>query len=188
MPHGWEVAIFVHILGVFAMAGGATMFMVLFGMMRRAANVQEVRVLASVSTVIDKVFPVAAVVLLLSGGYIVSDRDLHWSSGWINVSALALIIMTAIGAVVNHPKTNAVRAAAEAAPDGPVPENLSALIEDPVLFGAVHVVMLVVVAILWNMTTKPGGIQAFLVIAILAAVGAASAYPRYQRQREQARR
>jgi len=186
MPDGWEVAIFVHILGVFAMAGGATMFMVLFGMMRRAANVQEVRVLAAVAAVVERAFPAAAVVLLLSGGYIVADRDLHWSSGWINMSALALIIATAIGAVVNRPKTSAVRAAAEAAPDGPVPEDLAAMIADPVLFGAVHALMLVVVAILWNMTTKPGGVQAFLVIAVLAAIGAASAYPRYQRQREQA--
>jgi uncharacterized membrane protein len=186
MPDGWEVAIFIHIIGVFAMAGGATMFFVLFAMMRRASTAQEVRGLAALAAIVEKAFPAAAVVLLLSGGYIVSDRDLDWSSGWINMSALALILATAIGVLVNGRKTSAVRAAAEAAPDGPVSEDLSAVIEDPVLFGAVNALMLVVVAILWNMTTKPGAIQASLVIAIGAAAGAASAYPMYQRRQEDA--
>jgi len=186
MPHGWELGIFIHILGVFAMAGAATTVLLVFSMMRRATTVQEVRVLARLGSLIEKVFPVAAVVLLLSGGYMVNEFDLHWSSGWINLSALALIIATAIGGLVNGPRMTAIHKAADAAPDGPVPANLSGMLNDPILFGSVHALSLVLLAIIWNMTTKPSGIQAFLAIVLLAAIGAGSAYPLYQRQQERA--
>jgi hypothetical protein len=38
---------------------------------------------------IEKAFPVAAVVLLLSGGYLVNELGWHWSDGWVSWSARA---------------------------------------------------------------------------------------------------
>jgi hypothetical protein len=100
------------------------------------------------------------------------------------MSALALIASAAVGLHVNTSKMNTIHAAADAAPDGPIPESVSGLVNDPVLFASVHALTLVTVGIIWNMTTKPGDIQAFLAIVLLAAAGVASAYPMYQRQRE----
>ncbi len=184
MPHGWELGVFIHILGVFALAGAASTVLLAFAMMRRARTVQEVRVLSALGAMIEKAFPVAAVVLLLSGGYLVNELGWHWSDGWVSWSALALILATGVGALVNGPRMNAIHKAADAAPDGAVPASLSELLHDPILFGSVHTLSLVAVAIIWNMTTKPGGIQAFLVIVLFAAIGAGSAYPTYKRRQE----
>jgi uncharacterized membrane protein len=170
------------------MAGSATTVLLVFSMMRRATTVQEVRVLARLGSLVEKVFPAASLVLLLSGAYLVNELGWHWSDGWVSWSALALIIATAIGGLVNAPRMNAIHKASDAAPDGPVPSSLSSLLNDPILFGSIHALSLVVLAIIWNMTTKPGGVEAFLAIVLLAAIGAGSAYPLYQRQQARAPR
>jgi len=72
--------------------------------------------------------------------------------------------------------------AAGPAPDGPVPANITALLDDPVLYAGIHGATMASVAIMYNMTVQPGGVGAVLAIIILVGLGVASAYPAYQRQ------
>lgn len=87
MPEGYEVGLFIHIMGVFALAGASTVGFATFSMMRRAKTVQEVRVWAGLGRILSQyyVFPIAALILILSGGYIISKFDsvFSWSDGWI---------------------------------------------------------------------------------------------------------
>jgi hypothetical protein len=78
---------------------------------------------------------------------------------------------------------NAIHHATDDAPDGPVPQSVAALVNDPALFATVHALLLVMIGIMWNMTTKPGGTEAFLTLAIAVAIGIGSAYPLLKRQR-----
>lgn len=164
------------------MAGAATSFALVLAMMRRSKNVQEVRLWSGLAAKVDKIFPAAVIVLLLSGVFIVEDVGFEWSSGWINVSLITLIAMALVGALINSRKTNAIEKSANAASDGELPQVLAAQISDPVLFGTTHALTLGVIAIIWNMTTKPGDAQAGMVIVIAIALGALSALPMAMKQ------
>jgi uncharacterized membrane protein len=174
--------LFFHILGVFGIAGAATAFLVVISAMRRAKTVQEVRLLATFGAIIDKLFPVAAIILLVSGAYEVNAANFDFGDGWVNFSATALIVGSIVGYLVNGRRSEALRKAANAAPEGPVPQALSARIHDPWVFGTTHALTLMVLAIIWNMTTKPGDAEAAIVIILAVVIGAGSAMPMVSRR------
>lgn len=188
MPEAEEVGLFFHILGVFALGGATAILLVVFTMARRAKTVQELKHWMGLGALLGKyyVLPIAGLFMLLTGAYLVSKVKpvWDWSDGWIAWSALALIVAVAVGYFVNTPRLRAIGMAAGPAPDGPVPDAITAQLNDPLLFAGIHGAMMTIVAIMWNMTTHPGGIGAFLAIVILAAIGAGSAYPLYQRQQQ----
>ncbi len=188
MPHGYEIGLFIHILGVVTLAAAIALGFAAFSMMRRATTVQEVRVWGGIGRILSQYYvsSVAALVILLSGGYVISKLDplYSWSDGWIMWSLIALIVAVAGNLAVITPRMKAVGAAAGPAPDGPVPASVTEKLSDPALFAAIHGNMMLFIAIVWNMTTKPGGVGAFLAIVILGAIGAASAFPMYQRQQK----
>ena len=183
MPHDYEVGLFFHILGVFGIAGGATAFLVCLSLVRRAKTVQELRIAAGAAAIIDKLIPVSALVLLASGGYVVHAEGLDFGSGWINASATALIIAIVVGYLINGRRTESLAKAARAAPDGPVPTALAAKVTDPLLFGTTHALTLMILAIIWNMTTKPGTGEAWTAIILAVVIGAGSAMPMVSRQK-----
>lgn len=182
MPSNYEWGLFAHLIGVFGMSGGAVAIVLTLAMMRRAATVGEIRVWASFGSLLEKIFPVASIILLGSGIYMVEEVDWPWGDGWINVSLVALIALMVLGPTINGRKVSAIEKAAEAAPDGPVPESMRVQLDDPVLFGSVHAMTLVVLGIIYNMTTKPGDAQAGIVIVMAIVIGVLSAIPMAMRQ------
>ena len=129
-------------------------------------------------------FPISMILVILAGIYMVEDGDIGWSTGWMNTSLIALIIMGAGGGMLMTPRVGAIRKAADAAPDGPVPADITSKINDPILWGTLHAFTLALFAIIWNMTTKPGDAQAGIIILLAFVIGAASAIPMAARQRE----
>jgi len=184
MPDSWEIAIFIHVIGVFGFGGAAITELFVMTMARRATKVQDVRLWTGLAAMVGPLFPVLSVFQLLTGAYLVDKLHYEFSDGWVGWSALALITATILGFVINKQRIEAMHAAAEAAPDGPLAPELAAQVTDPILFGCMHALTLTVLGIMWNMTTKPGGIEAVWVIALFAAVGAGSAYPMIKRQKE----
>jgi uncharacterized membrane protein len=182
MPDGYEFALFLHIVGVFGIAGASVSFWIAMSWMRHASTVQAMRPLSVIAVWTDRAFPVSAVLVLLAGIYMVQDVDWGWGTGWINTSLLALIIMGAGGGILMTPRVGAIRKALDAAPDGPVPGDITAKLNDPVLWGTLHAFTLALFAIIWNMTTKPGDAQAGIVITLGFVLGAASIIPRFARE------
>jgi hypothetical protein len=184
MPDGWQIGFFIHILAVFALGGALAVSFGTYSMMRHAKLVQEVRTWAGLGRILSQfqVLPAVALVLLLSGAYLVDKLNREWSDGWIGFSALALVVATAVGFTVITPRMKAVGMNAGPAPDGPVPAAVSTVLNDPVLFGAIHMNLMLAIGIIWNMTIKPGDAGALLTLIILGGLGAASANPSYQRQ------
>jgi uncharacterized membrane protein len=177
MPDGYQFALFLHIVGVFGIAGAATTFWFAVSWMRRAKTVQEMRPLAAVAVWSDRLFPVSALLVLVAGAYMVEDVDWGWGTGWINTSLIALILIGAGGGIMLTPRVRKLRNAVDAAPDGAVPGNVTTLMRDPILWGALHAFTLALFAIIWNMTSKPGDAQAGAVILLGFVLGAASAAP-----------
>jgi len=183
MPDSYEWALFFHLLGVFLISGAAVASTLVLAFMRRSRNVQEVRIWANLAVIVDRIYPVAIVILIVAGVWLVEDGEWPWGDGWINVSLIGLILMTVFGFAVITRKLVAIDTASADAPDGSIPQVLAAQIHDPVLFGGTHALTLGVLAILWNMTTKPGDAQSGIVLVVAWIVGAASAYPMVQRQK-----
>lgn len=186
MPEAAQIGLFIHIIAVFALGGATAISLVTFTMIRRAKTVQEVRFWGGLGRLLTQyqVFPAIGLVLLLSGAYLVDKVNEEWSEGWIGLSALALIIAVAVGFFVISPRMKAVGMAAGPAPDGPVPDAVTAQVNDPVLFASVHGNMMATLAIIWNMTTHPGTAGALIALVLFVAIGAGSAYPMYQRQQQ----
>jgi hypothetical protein len=184
MPDGYELALFLHIVGVFGIAGAATSELLSLSWMRRVTTVAEARPLSLLAVWTDRAFAVAAVLVLAAGIYMVEDADWGWGTGWMNTSLIALIIMFAGGALLLTPRVGAIHKALDGAPDGPIPDDVREKIGDPLLWGTLHAFALALIAIIWNMTTKPGDAQAGIIILLAFVVGAASAIPMAMRQPE----
>jgi hypothetical protein len=188
MPEGYEFGLFIHLLGVFALGAATGTSFATFSMMRRAKTVQEVRVWGGLGRIMSQyhVAPAAALVLILSGAYLVSEFDLEWTDGWIGFSTIAVIAAVAVGYVLITPRMKEIGSTAGPAADGPVPASITDRLADPILFGAIHGNLMISLAIIWNMTTKPGAFGALAALVILASLGWAAAYPLYQRQQQRA--
>lgn len=183
MPENYEVGLFFHIVGVFGIAGAAVTFWVAMSMLRRVDSIIAMRSWTPVAVWSDRAFPMAMVLVIAAGIYLVEEGDWGWGAGWMNTSLIAFIIMGAAGGILMTPRVRKIHDAAAAAPDGPVSTNLRALVNDPILWATLHAFTLALVAIIWNMTTKPGDAQAGAVILLAFVLGAASAYPMFTRQR-----
>lgn len=184
MPEGWEIGLFFHFIGLFALGGGIALSFTTFMMMRRSQTVQELRVWAGLGRILGK-YPIpvmAAGILLLSGGYLVQEFDEEWSEGWIGFSALALVLAVTVGMLVISPRMKAIGMAVGPAPDGPVPEGITRQLHDPVLFGATYMNSMLALGIVWNMVMKPGTFASLLILLVLGGIGAATAYSQMERE------
>lgn len=181
MPDGYEFALFLHIVGALAIAGAAAISWLVMLWMRRAETVQELRPLAVVAVWADRAFPIASVLVLIAGIYMVEDVNWGWGTGWVNTSLIALIIMGAGGGLLMTPRLGAIHKAAKAAADGPVPAEIASKINDPVLWGTLHSFTVALLAIIWNMSVKPGDAQAGIMITLGFVLGAVSVLPRLAR-------
>jgi uncharacterized membrane protein len=185
MPTNYELGLFFHIVGVFGIAGAATAFFFVLSWMRRCQTVQGLRPLAAVAVWTDRMFPLASILVIAAGAFMVQESDgWEWGAGWINTSLIALIVMGAGGGLLMTPRVGAIRKAADAAPDGPVQQELTDRLNDPILWGTLHAFTLALFAIIWNMTTKPSDAQAGMVVVLAFVVGAASALPMATRARQ----
>ena len=174
MPDGYEFAMFLHIIGVFGIAGAAASFWIAMSVLRRIGTVREMRSWATLAVWSDRAFPISSVLVLLAGAYMTEDIW-SWGDGWINTSLIALVVMGVGGALLMTPRIGAIQKAAAAEPDGAVSPELRRLVNDPVLWTTLHAFTLGLLAVVWNMTTKPGDAQAGIVIVLWFGLGAASA-------------
>lgn len=181
MPENYEIALFLHIVGVFGVAGAATSFLIVMSWMRRATTVQALRPLSTIAVWTDRAFPVAAILVLIAGVFMVEDANWGWGTGWVNTSLIALIAMGVGGGVLITPRVGKIEKAVAAAPDGAVTGEIRSAVNNPILWGALHAFTLGLFGIIWNMTTKPGDAQAGTVILLAFVIGAASVIPMTRR-------
>lgn len=150
----YDVLLFVHILAAVVLVGGSLIGPLLTRRMKRASSVASLQAYAGVGAAISKVAgPSAAVVLLAGVGMVV----MRWSfgTGWIAVSLLLFALSGGLTAALADPVLKRLVAAADDAPDGPVPSELEVLTHDTKLNGAHNMLLTVDIAIVALMTTKP---------------------------------
>ncbi|MGH2449519.1 MAG: hypothetical protein ACRDFS_13080 [Chloroflexota bacterium] len=168
--NGYNIALFFHITGIVALFGADAVEFAALYLLYRAINVAQVRQASGMAVTLERVFPVALVLILGSGIYMVL-RSWSFTDGWVLVALVSLLLGAAIAPILQGRRFSAIHAMSEVCPDGPVPAEMRLKTLDPGLWGGVMVLAGGLLGIIFLMTTKPGLIEAVIVILVGMALG-----------------
>ncbi|HXT36909.1 MAG TPA: DUF2269 family protein [Chloroflexota bacterium] len=166
----YHLALYAHILGVLGLFVAIGLEWTSMVRMRRAKTVEQFREWASLHTTLDKVFPLSAVVILVAGLYMVGDVW-GWSNAWINLSLAGLVVMGALGPLINGRRLRSIVAAADTAPAGPIPAALTRQIQDPTLWMSVKIMAVLALGVVYLMAAKPEAGESVTALAVALVVG-----------------
>ncbi|GHO99576.1 hypothetical protein KSF_096240 [Reticulibacter mediterranei] len=171
----YPYALLVHIVGIVGLCVAVSLEAATAFRLRAAKTTVQVREWMFISTILEKLLPISAVLVLLSGLYMIL-AVWGWGHAWIDLSLCMLVALGIGGAVINSPRMKAIHQALAAAPDGPIIDDpLKQLIADPVLwmyaqipgFMALAAIVLMVLKLDW-----PGSIAVLIVALVLGLVSA----------------
>jgi hypothetical protein len=169
----YGLALFLHVAGViclFVLTG-----IEWAGMLakRRAQTIEEIRAWSWVDRASGGLFFHATLLTLIPGLYLAQARW-GWTLPWIDASLVILIVISASGPIVNKPRFMKVHMAAGRAGHGPVPAEVSDLVNDSVLWASVHCNGTLMVGMVYIMILKSGMLDTILAVAVTLAAGIAS--------------
>jgi hypothetical protein len=154
----------------------ALMAIGLFALVRAgaASTTEEANLWLRGSVVTTRLLPVGSLLLLLSGVYLAWDR---WGlgTGWLEVSAVTLVLIMIAGGSVAGPRTRAVGMAVEQAGNGPMSDSIRKRLADPVLWTTEQAIAGAVVGVVFLMEIKPALPASITAIIVAVTVGAATA-------------
>jgi hypothetical protein len=165
--------LFLHItvaIAAFMMAG------VLHAAMQalaRASDVREMRSWGRLIHRLDPLFPVAALLLLGFGAWLIhlSNGRFGWADGWLLTSLIALIVIEGLSGALVAPKAKAAVKLIEAAPDGPVPDEMRRLSVDPAIWHISHIATFGFTAVVFLMSARPNGALSVILVIVGVVIG-----------------
>jgi hypothetical protein len=167
----YDVVLFVHLLGVVTLFAAFGIFQLGGARLRRAATMDHLRLWLGLLRPTGAIFPIALLVILVAGLYMADDAW-SYSTPWVVVAFVAVVLMLAVGGVVITRGLNRLGAAAAGAGDGPPPAPLRRLAADPATWVSSFALNGMAVGVLWLMATKPGWGGSVGVVTALTVAGA----------------
>lgn len=168
----YDVAVFVHIMGVVSLFGGLILFQHAGARLRRARTWEDARLCLAFLTTVPGMMFGGPLFLLVSGLYMAKAR---WTfeAPWIAVGMIAVVAALVIGGLVTLP---AVRRLSRVAGDrvGPVADADRVQITSSAMWPAMFMVNGVALAMVWVMSTKPGWVVSAGLPLVLGAIGLAA--------------
>jgi len=166
--------LFLHItvaIVAFMMAG------VLHAAMQALARANDVREMRSWGRLIhrlDPLFPIAALLLLGFGAWLIqlSKGRIGWGDGWLLTSLIALIAIEGLSGMLLAPKAKAAVKLIEETPDGPVTDDMRRISVDPAIWHISHIATFGFTAVVFLMSVRPTGALSPILVIAGAAVGA----------------
>ena len=170
----YTFVLFLHLLGV------ATIFIAMafeFSCLIRAVSAPDVsslRIALLNAPVIERLIPIAIVMLVGPGLYLLSQggesgQEFSWGTGWIDVALGVVGVLLVIGPAINGARTKALHAAAEQARGETIDARIDAMRHDPLLHHAIWFSAFEAITLVFLMSNKPGLGQA-VTVAVVAAV------------------
>ncbi len=170
----YGVVLFAHVCALLAAISAGALSHFSESRMRSAETTAALRPWARLLGRLGKVFPVALLVLLGSGAYLVHDAW-TWSAGWVEASFVGVGLLFASGVGLMRARGLALRRALTAAADGPLPPEVRRLIVmHPAAFASWMNTGLAV-GIVFAMTAKPALVDSAAALVVGAAAGLAVA-------------
>jgi hypothetical protein len=171
---GYRVVLFLHLCALLGAIGTSALLHFAEVRLRAADTVAAVRMWADLIEKGARVFPLALLVLLGSGTYLV-DRSWAWSSGWVEASLVGVAVLFAVGAGVIGGRSRALRRELATAGEGEVSAQLGQITREHVAGVASWTNTGLALGIVFVMTTKPALAGSLAALVIAAGLGAAVA-------------
>jgi hypothetical protein len=167
----YHVVLYLHLLALFIGIGAAAVLSTCLFQLRRAEELAEAVPWGRVAGTTGKLFPVAILGLFASGAYMTSDVW-TWSTGWIDVAIAALVVLGVQGPVIAERSGKKLERALHANGPGPLGAEARRMTRYPGLWMTEFSAIGLVLAMVWNMTVKPGTGSAIAAAVIGYAAGA----------------
>jgi len=150
----YNIALFVHVLGVIALFVAVSLIVVAFMRMRRSSTANQAREWASIAQGAGKSIAFIAIVILAPALYMVAAAW-NFTTPWVMTSFIAFVALAIIGATVNGRAIERVAATTRSAELGAIPETLRAQLTAPQLWLLEGARLSLLVGIVFLMTVKP---------------------------------
>lgn len=143
----------------------------------RAKDVREMRSWAAILRRLEPLFPIAAVLLLGFGAWLVhlSAGEIKFSDGWLLTGLIALVVIEGLAGAKLAPKAKlAVRLVEEAA-DGAVPDAVRQAALEPWIWYPTHIATFGFGAVVYLMAARPSGAWSPIIAIVGVLIGVAVA-------------
>lgn len=168
---GYHIALFLHLAALVAAAWAASRTHFAESRAHRAASAREALQWYTMAARTARIFPAVIVLLLLTGGYMMSRGGMTWRDGWVDVGVLAAFLLFAVGGVLGARARAGARALAQRDADGPPPAP------DYVAARLSRLNTGMALAVMFVMVTKPSLVASLVTLAVGAIAGALSVRP-----------
>jgi hypothetical protein len=170
----YRTVLFLHLLSLFVGIGAAAILGLSLFRLRAAQTLADALPWGVIAGKTERVFPVSVVGLFVTGAYMTSDVW-TWSTGWIDVAIVSLIVVAAQGALIAGRRAKELEHALEANGLGALSERARMLTRDRALWVVSLANPGIVLGVVWAMTQKPGTGGAIAAVVIGYVVGTLAA-------------
>jgi hypothetical protein len=170
----YHVVLYFHLLALFIGIGAGSVLLTCLFQLRAARTLEQAVPWGTVAGQVGKLFPVAIIGLFATGAYMTS-HFWTWSTGWIDVAIVALVVLGVQGAGIAERTAHKLKAALFANGPGPLGSECRRLALHPGLWVVELSNLGLVFGVVWNMTEKPGWGGSIAAALIGYGVGAALA-------------
>ena len=171
----YHVVLYLHFLSVFIGLGAASILMACLFRLRAATTQADAAPWGMMAGKIGRAFPIAVLGLFATGAYMTSDLW-SWSTGWIVVSIVGLVVVAVQGPLIAERTGHKLGAALMANGPGPLGDEARRMTRHPGLWVVEFTNVALVLGIVWNMTQKPSTVSSIVTLVIAYAVGFAIAF------------
>jgi hypothetical protein len=171
----YHVVLYIHLLSLLVGIGAASVLVVCLFQLRGAGELMEAVPWGMTAGKIARLFPIAILGLFGSGAYMTSDVW-TWSSGWIVVGIVALVVLAIQGPVIAERSGKKLEHALRENGPGPLGDHARRMCRYWGLWIVEFSAIGLVLGVVWNMTTKPGTGVSIAAAVIGYAVGASLGY------------
>jgi hypothetical protein len=172
----YRTVLYLHLIFLLLGIGAAAVIGTCLFHLRAAGTLADAAPWGMLAGKTERVFPVAILGLFATGAYLTSDLW-TWDTRWIDVSIAALVVIALQGPVVAGRRAKALEHALKENGPGPLGDAARRMTRDTALWIITFANPGIVLGIMWNMTQKPGTVEAIAAVVIGYAVGAALAFP-----------
>lgn len=117
--HGYQIALFLHLVALFAAFGASTVIHVSMVKVRSARSGGEALEWLGVAHVLSRVFPVALALLVGTGAWMLHS-SWSWSSGFVLAGLTGVVLLFVSGAVIEGTRAGRLARTLAAQPSAPV--------------------------------------------------------------------
>jgi hypothetical protein len=167
----YNLALFIHILGVITLFAALALVQRGGARLRQARTVEHARLWLSLLQPTGRMFPSAAVMLFLSGLFM-ADQVWSFTTPWVVVGFVTLAAMMIVGSTVTGRGLARAGRMSASSDEGPLPEELRGLISAPAQWVSASGLSGAGIGVVWLMTTKPDWTVSIVVVVALSAIGA----------------